>query len=195
MTTATPATVIGAVVPISGIGMMTIGTPARARAMLASVIGPSWASGATVQLIVEKTGRSATGAPPTAAIISSSGGDELGPAHLVLHVLGARAERDRLDLEVGRQRVEVAGRDRGPHVVDVGQGVEQAHDRAQVVGAALVALAGLVVEHVGRRAVGRETQAAVPQPHVVGRVAGGEQHLARRRLQAALDQLPRQPRR
>ncbi len=69
---------IGPVVPIIGSGMMTIGTPARARAMLASVMGPSWASGAMVQLIVEKTGRSATGAPPTAASISSSGATNSG---------------------------------------------------------------------------------------------------------------------
>ena len=92
------------------------------------------------------------------------------------------------------QRVEVAGRHRGPRVVEVGQGVEEAHDRAQVGGPALVQLAALVVEHVGHRAVTREAQAAVPQPHVVGRVAGREQQLAWCRLQAAVDQLSRQSR-
>ena len=76
----TPATVIGAVVPISGIGMIAMGTPARAKAMLASVMAPSWASGATVQLIVEKTGRSATGAPPTAANHLEQRRHVLGPA-------------------------------------------------------------------------------------------------------------------
>ena len=111
--TVTPATVIGAVVPISGIGMMAIGTPARARAMLASVMAPSWASGATVQLIVEKTGRSAGGAPATAAIISSSGATYSGPrtssCTCLAHERNEIASISRLAVSGSRSRAEIVG--------------------------------------------------------------------------------------
>ncbi|OPZ45845.1 MAG: hypothetical protein BWY94_01057 [Actinobacteria bacterium ADurb.BinA094] len=111
--TAAPATVIGAVVPMSGIGMIAIGTPARARPMLASVMAPSWASGATVQLIVEKTGRSATGAPPTAANMSSSGATYSGPrtssCTCLLHERNAIASISRLAVSGSRSRAEIVG--------------------------------------------------------------------------------------
>ena len=48
-------------------------------------------------------------------------GHELGAADLVLQVLAALRQREVLDLEVGRQRVEVAGRQRRPHVVALGR--------------------------------------------------------------------------
>jgi len=73
MTIAVPSTVIGAVVPASGMGRMRIGTPACASASVASVILRSCCNGATVQSIVEKTGRSQREAPATASRISSSG--------------------------------------------------------------------------------------------------------------------------
>ena len=48
-----PRTVIGPVVPISGMGSTKIGTPARASSMPASVISLSCCSGAMVQLVTE----------------------------------------------------------------------------------------------------------------------------------------------
>ena len=113
VTTAVPAALIGAVVPIWGIGMITIGTPARARAILASVIGPSWAKGAMVQLMLEKTGRSATGAPATAANISSSGATYSGPRTSSCTCLAQErkemASISRLAVTGSRSRAEMVG--------------------------------------------------------------------------------------
>jgi hypothetical protein len=103
-------------------------------------------------------------------------------------------EGDRLDLEVGGHGVEVAGRDRRPDVVDVGQGVEETVQRALVVGAAFATLAGLIIEDVGRGAVAGEGHTAVADDDIVGRVTTGQQHGPRRGRQAALDQLTRQAR-
>ena len=73
LTTMVPSTVIGAVVPLSGIGSTSTGTPARTMARVASVISRSCWSGATVQSMVEKTGRSQSEPPATASKISMSG--------------------------------------------------------------------------------------------------------------------------
>ena len=72
-TTDVPSAVIGDVVPASGIGRMSTGTPARASASVASVISRSCCSGATVQSMVEKMGRSHSEAPAMASKISMSG--------------------------------------------------------------------------------------------------------------------------
>ena len=48
-----PGTVTGAVAPVSGIGQMTIGIPARARSMHSSAIFGSCCSGETVQETTE----------------------------------------------------------------------------------------------------------------------------------------------
>ena len=151
-TTVAPATVTG---PVScrgpgRHGQDDDGHPARARAMLASVMGPSSrASGARVQLPVVDTGQLGDrGAAPTAAIIEQRR-HELGSAHLVLHVLAAGAERDGRDLQVGRPGVEVGAEDGGATRSRRGQGVEQGHQRAQVRGERLAALTALVVDDVG----------------------------------------------
>ena len=142
--------------------MMTIGTPARARRQ----------AGFGHRRVVLQRGDGAVDRREHGPLADRRAGHrgehleqrrhELRLAHLVLHMLGAAGERDRLDLEVGGDRVEVAGRDRRPDVVAVGHGVEQRHDRAQVGGAAVVALAGGVVQDVRRRAVTRERE--VPSP-------------------------------
>ena len=67
LTTAAPRRLAGAVVPMSGIGITTIGTPRRASSSVALVISGSCSSGATVQLIAEKMGRSRRLAPATAS--------------------------------------------------------------------------------------------------------------------------------
>ncbi len=48
-----PSTLMGPVVPISGMGNTKIGTPARASAMPASVISLSCCRGAIVQFVTE----------------------------------------------------------------------------------------------------------------------------------------------
>ena len=68
-----PRTVIGPVVPVSGMGRISTGTPALTSAMVASVISRSCMSGAMVQLIVLKIGRCRSEPPATASKISSSG--------------------------------------------------------------------------------------------------------------------------
>jgi len=114
---------------------------------------------------------------------------------LVLDVLRAGGQRDRLDLEGGREGAQVASRDRGPGVVDLGQGVEELHDGAQRRRGTLAAHTADVVEQVGARPVGAEGQRAVADHHVVRRVAGRKQDLPGTGRKAALDELPRQLRR
>ena len=53
-----PRTVIGEVVPVSGMGNTSTGTPPSTSAIVASVISRSCWSGAIVQSTVLKTGRS-----------------------------------------------------------------------------------------------------------------------------------------
>ena len=64
---------MGPVVPVSGIGRMSTGTPALTSSIVASVISRSCMSGAMVQLMVLKMGRSQSEPPATAWKISSSG--------------------------------------------------------------------------------------------------------------------------
>ncbi len=68
-----PRTVIGEVVPVSGMGRISTGTPDLTSAMVASVISRSCWRGATVQSMVLKMGRSHSEPPATASKISSSG--------------------------------------------------------------------------------------------------------------------------
>ena len=111
--TVVAATLIGAVVPMRGIGITTIGTPARARARLASVMGASCCRGAMVQLIVENTGRSRTGAPATAANISSSGATNCGSRTSSWTCLAQLANEiasiSRLAVSGSRSRAEIVG--------------------------------------------------------------------------------------
>jgi hypothetical protein len=88
--------------------------------------------------------------------------------------------------------VQVTGRDRRPGVVDLGQGVEQRHHRAQRGRAALAALARELVVHVGAGTVGAERDRAVAEDDVVARLARREPDLTRRARETALDELPRQ---
>ena len=88
-------------------------------------------------------------------------------------------EGDARHLEVAGARVDVAGRDGRPGEVDLGHGVVQAHHRGEVGLGALVPLAGEVVEHVGGGAVAGVEHAAVADHAVVGRVAAGQQDVAR----------------
>ena len=62
-----PSTVTGPVVPACGMGRTKIGTPLRQSFRPASVISASCCSGATVQLVTEKSGRCLSDAPATAS--------------------------------------------------------------------------------------------------------------------------------
>ena len=62
-----PSKVIGPVVPAWGIGRMKMGTPRRHSLSPASVISLSCCSGAMVQFVTEKYGRSVSGAPTAAS--------------------------------------------------------------------------------------------------------------------------------
>ena len=185
-----PRTLIGPVVPICGIGSTKMGQPAFAMRMCASVISASCCSGAMVQFVADQIGRSRSGAPAIASSSSIITGAWSGRAHLVLQVLARVLERDARHLEVADARVDVAGRDRRPGEVDLGDGVVQAHHRGEVGLGALVPLAGEVVQHVRRGAVARVEHAAVADRAVVGGVAPGEQDLPRDLPQAALDRAP-----
>ena len=81
--------------------------------MLASVMGPSCANGAMVQLMLEKTGRSATGAPATAANISSNGATYSGPrtssCTCLAHERKEIASISRLAVTGSRSRAEMVG--------------------------------------------------------------------------------------
>ena len=68
-----PRTVIGEVVPVSGMGNTSTGTPALTSSIVAAVISRSCWSGAIVQLTVLKMGRSQREPPATASKISSNG--------------------------------------------------------------------------------------------------------------------------
>ena len=69
-----PSTLMGAVVPICGIGSTKIGQPAWAMRTCASVISASCCSGAMVQLVADQIGRSRSGAPAIAWSISMNTG-------------------------------------------------------------------------------------------------------------------------
>ena len=62
-----PSTVMGPVVPDWGMGSTKMGTPRRASSRPASVISRSCCSGAMVQLVTEKQGRSRSEAPQAAS--------------------------------------------------------------------------------------------------------------------------------
>ena len=62
-----PSSVIGPVVPACGIGSTKMGTPRSTSLRPASVISRSCWSGAMVQLVTEKYGRSVSGAPHAAS--------------------------------------------------------------------------------------------------------------------------------
>jgi len=62
-----PSRVMGPVVPACGMGSTKIGTPRAASSRPASVIALSCCSGAIVQLVTEKQGRSRIGAPEAAS--------------------------------------------------------------------------------------------------------------------------------
>ena len=121
---------------------------------------------------------------------------ELGAADLVLQMLAAFGERDVLDLEVGGQGVEIAGRERGPHVVALGQGVEQPHHRAQPLRGPGQTSTGGVVEKVRRRAVAAHRQRVIAaDDHVAARVPRREEDLRRSRRQRGLDEIGAEARR
>ena len=77
--TQVPMTLAGPVVPIIGMGITKIGTPFLASSMLASVMAGSCCSGATVQLMAEKMGRSLSEAPATASSMATRGATNSGP--------------------------------------------------------------------------------------------------------------------
>ena len=133
LTMLVPSTVIGDVVPVSGMGRISTGTPAltschRRLGHLA--------------LVLER-GDGAVDRAEDGPVPERAAGHRLEDlqqrlhvrhlADLVLHVLAEAVQRDRLDLEAGRQRIEVAGRDRRPRVVHLGERVEQAHHLPQRV--------------------------------------------------------------
>ena len=100
-------------VPISGIGMTTIGTPRRASSSVALVISGSCSSGATVQLIAEKIGRSRRLAPATASSMSTSGATNSGPrtssCRCLLHSASEMYSISRLAVSGSRSRAESDG--------------------------------------------------------------------------------------
>ena len=62
-----PSRVIGPVVPACGMGRTKMGTPRSTSLSPASVISLSCCSGAMVQFVTEKHGRSVSGAPHAAS--------------------------------------------------------------------------------------------------------------------------------
>ncbi len=78
LTMQVPASVIGPVVPACGIGRMKTGTPRLMSLSAASVMSRSCCSGAIVQLVTEKYGRSLRDAPAAASYISSTGSTSSG---------------------------------------------------------------------------------------------------------------------
>jgi len=73
-----PSRVMGPVVPACGIGRMKIGTPRFVNLRLASVMARSCWSGAIVQFVTEKTGRSCSVAPPAASYMARTGSTSSG---------------------------------------------------------------------------------------------------------------------
>ena len=113
LTIMVPSTVIGAVVPLSGIGSTSTGTPARTIASVASVISRSCCSGATVQSMVEKTGRSHSEPPATASKISISGaacaGSRTSSCTCLVRLARESASISRPAVSGSRSRAEIVG--------------------------------------------------------------------------------------
>ena len=119
-------------------------------------------------------------------------GDLRGALHLVLHVLAGVFEQQRERLEGLAAGRGVVGAHRRPHEADLVEGVGDTSRSGDVGGRRRPSLARAVVERRRAGAVEREPGAGAVEHDVAGRVAGGEQHLARRPCHGPLDQLPRQ---
>ncbi len=78
LTMQVPASVMGPVVPACGMGRMKIGTPRLTILSAASVMSRSCCSGAMVQLVTEKYGRSVSAAPAAASYMARIGSTRSG---------------------------------------------------------------------------------------------------------------------